>query len=229
MQSGNSLGFDAHHLRPALCGRRNAAHQPAAAYSNKDGVDVGQFIQQLKAHATGAGHDLGLVVSVAVDRAFFLGETDRSGIGFGVLGAALDHGGTNGIELMDLVCRGRLRDEHGCRDSKLGCGIGIGQAGIATGSHHDAHLRVQLAVLLRREQPVEGAACLEGAGVLHVLAFEPQVVRPPGRRSRPAGVCRTQPAVREYAASTSSRVTIVDAPFVHFILWFRWACDVLPA
>jgi len=198
VQRGNRLRFDAHHMGPPLNGCGNAAHQPAAPYGNQDGIDVGQFIQQLKADATGTRHDLRLVVRVAIDSAFFLRELHGGGVGLGVLGTALDYCGPNGVQLVDLVRRSRFGDEHGGGNAELRCRKCVRQAGVSTGSHHDADSGIQFTVLPGGEQPVEGTAGLERACVLHVLALEPQVVRllvpafSKGRVPHPArcpGVC----------------------------------------
>ena len=174
VQRRDGRRLDPHHPRATLGRRRDPGHQPTAAHGHHDGVDgTGQVLEDLQAERPGAGGDRRLVVGVAVDRSGRGGVRDRGVVGSGVLAPAEHDLGAVGAQLVDLHGRCGLGDEDRGGHAELAGGVRVGQAGIAPGRDDDADARVEAAVLGGAEDPVEGAPCLERAGVLEELELEP--------------------------------------------------------
>ena len=180
MERGSRGGLHAHHIGQAFDGGRDPGHQSPAAHGHQHGVHAFQLFQQFRTDGAGTCGDFRLVVGVAVHGSGFGGIGDGGVVGDGIFGAALDDGGPGFLELLHLHGGGGLGDKDGGRHPGPGRGVSVGEAGIAAGGHHDAHVLLQLAPLAAGKHAVERTPGLERSGVLHELALQPDV---PGKAS----------------------------------------------
>src|ERR1019366_7763364 len=144
----------------------DAGDQSAAADGHHDGFDVGDLLEKFEADGALAGDDLGVVEGVDEGAAFFNAAAQGLFAGFVVAGAEEDDFSAVGAGGGDLDLRsGERHDDLGANAARAG--VEGDPLGVVSGAgRDDAALAFGFA---QRQQLVERASFLEGAGALEVF------------------------------------------------------------
>ena len=95
------------------------SQKASATARNNNVVSLRQLLEDLEAHRTSAGYDLGIVVSVDVLKPSELWVGFRQQLRLADVGAVDHNVGAKGTAPRDLRQRGQRRHEHGHRDAHL--------------------------------------------------------------------------------------------------------------
>ncbi len=172
MQGGRTLGLQCHHMGSAVHPGGHAADEAAAAHADEQAVgQPAALLLDLQGQRAGAGHHLGLVIGMGLQRARGLLAGHAGLKGLGIRGAGHHHLGPQGAQPGALGLGRDLGHEHLAAHAQGLGGGRHGNAGVAARGDDDAAVGHGIG-----QQAIEHAARLEAATHLQLLQLEPDLV-----------------------------------------------------
>ena len=154
-----------------LDGGRHTGNETAAADRHQDVGNIRHLCQDLQPDRPLSRHYQIIVKRMDKERAACLAGSHRGGVGFIEIAAAEDNFSTIIAGGKDLLRRRAFGHVHGCPDTEQICRKSDSLGMVPCRGGDDA---VFQGLLRHGGHEVHGAANLEGAGALQVLALEPE-------------------------------------------------------
>src|SRR5947209_7570117 len=172
VERGRHFGLDCDNFKFAGVPGGDTADEASATNANKKRIELRSLLFELDTERGLAEQRFELIVSVDGHRAGLRDPSFAGGEGIGVQLAGDDEIGTGRADALDFFGRGRGGQENLCRNTEFACRVRDRYSVIAAGCGNDAS-RWYFA----GKKICEGAASLEGAGVLEKFQFEDEADR----------------------------------------------------